>query len=132
MDAGETLYGIMSALPCPVSQTPGQGGESYCVYNLIDGRFRAHASNEPGRVQHMAQVHLFSTKDDGTHLDLMNQAIGLLKAAGVRVFGWGPDLYEADTLRHHTAITVIFVEKYIEQEEPAQDDPVTPAVNEEE
>lgn len=111
MDTGEKLQSILQALPCPVSQAPGAGGETYCVFNLGDGKFAGHASNKAGRIKQTAQVHLFSKKDDGTHQALMKQAIALLQAAGVRIFDWGPDLYESDTGTHHIAITVVYAYK---------------------
>lgn len=111
MDGGEKLLSALSTLACPVSQAPGQGGESYCVYKLVEGRYTGYASNEPTRTQHIAQVHIYSKSDAGVHRTLMSAAIVLLRGARIRVFAWGPDDYEAETNTHHIAITVVWADK---------------------
>jgi alkanesulfonate monooxygenase SsuD/methylene tetrahydromethanopterin reductase-like flavin-dependent oxidoreductase (luciferase family) len=106
VDIGELFYQTLSALPCPVSNVPAGGKhETYATFNEVYGEYEAYASNDPQRVYHMVQVHVFSKRDDGTHRELFSQAIELLRAAKVKVRSWGPDEYETDTKYHHIAAT---------------------------
>lgn len=111
MGYDEHFQAALAALPCPVSKEPASGGaETYAVFNEAQGSFAGYASNTPHRLRHMVQVHIYSRRDDGTHEALLGQAIRLLRAAGVRVYHFGPDLYEADTGYHHIAATCVWTE----------------------
>lgn len=112
MTYDELFQGALSALPCPVSKEPAGGDyETYAVFNEVLGTFTGHASNQPHRLRHMVQVHVYSKLDDGTHADLFARAVKLLRAAGVRVYSYGPDLYETDTGYHHIAATCEWAER---------------------
>ena len=55
-------------LPCPVSKEPAGGRhETYATFNEVLGTFTGYASNQPSRLHHTVQVHVFSKCDDGTH-----------------------------------------------------------------
>lgn len=102
----------LDPLGYPVSKEPAGGqNETYIAFNEAAGTFTGHASNQPHRLHHMVQVHIFSKLDDGTHETLLQQAIGLLRAAGVRVYSYGPNQYEKDTGYHHIAATCAWTEK---------------------
>ena len=112
MDVEQTFQTALSALPCPVSKPPAGGkNETYATFNEVLGTYEAHASNDPRRLTHMMQVHVFSKKDDGTHRTLFFQAIALLREAGARVRHYGPDDYETNTGYHHIAATCEWAEK---------------------
>lgn len=112
MDVEQTFTAALSPLPCPVSKPPAGGkNETYAVFNEVLGTFDGYASNQPRRLTHMVQVHVYSKKDDGTHRALFMQAIALLRAAGVRVRSFGPDDYEKDTEYHHIAATCEWTEQ---------------------
>lgn len=98
-------------LPCPVSKEPAGGKhETYATFNEVLGTFTGYASNQPHRLHHTVQVHVFSKCDDGAHQTIFHQAIAMLRAAGVRVYSYGPDMYETDTGYHHIAATCEWVE----------------------
>ena len=112
MTYDQFFQGTLSQLPCPVSKEPAGGKhETYAVFNEVRGTFTGHASNQPRRLRHMVQVHVFSKRDDGTHQAVFHQAIALLRAAGVRVYSYGPDMYETDTGYHHIAATCEWAER---------------------
>lgn len=112
MDVEQVFMAALSPLPCPVSKPPTGGGhETYVTFNEVLGSFEAFASNEPGRLNHMMQVHAYSKRDDGTHRDRFFEAITLLRMAGVRVRSYGPDDYEIDTGYYHIAATCEWNEK---------------------
>lgn len=95
----------LAALSYPVSQPPGESeAETYVVFQEVSGSAWM-ASNEAARVRHLVQLHAFSRADDDEHRKAFFAALALLKAAGVRVFSWGPDDYETDTGIHHIACT---------------------------
>ena len=111
MSFEEFFQSTLSALPCPVSKPPAGGEETYTTWREVLGTFQAYASNQPQRLSHMVQVHVFSKRSDGTHRTIFHQAIALLRAAGVKVIGYGPDDYETDTEYHHIAATCEWVEE---------------------
>lgn len=105
----EKYKSILSRLPCPVSKLPAGGeNETYVTFNQVYGNFSVYSSNKPRRARHMVQVHVFTRREDGYHLTLMDQAVVLLLGEGVRIVSWGPDEYEEDTRYHHIAITTEF------------------------
>ena len=89
----------------PVCQVPGGAGErTWVSFNEAAG-FGSTASNEVQRIRHLVQLHAFSHGEDDEHRVAFFAAIQLLKAAGVRIFAWGPDEYEKDTGISHIACT---------------------------
>ena len=99
------FYGILKDLPVPVSQPPGDAqAETWVTFNEIAGDGMT-ASNATRRVRHLVQLHAWTRSEDDDHRVAFFMAIELLKEAGVRVFGWGPDDYEQDTGIHHIACT---------------------------
>lgn len=112
LDVEQTFTAALSPLPCPVGKEPMDGGEeTYCTFNEVLGTYEAHASNQPRRLNHMMQLHVFSRRDDGTHRELFFRAVELLRAAGVKVRHYGPDDYETDTGYHHIAATCEWSER---------------------
>lgn len=112
MSYDEVFQRALSPLPCPVSHEPaGSRHDTYAVFNEVLAAFTACASNEPHRLRHTVQVHVYSKRDDGTHEALRKQAVRLLRAAGIRVYNLGPDLYENETGYHHVAATCEWAEK---------------------
>lgn len=92
-------------LPVPVSQPPGDAkAETWVTFNEISADART-AGNAVTRVRHLVQLHAWTHSEDDEHRTAFFMAIELLKAAGVRVFSWGPDDYEQDTGIHHIACT---------------------------
>ena len=105
MEYDEVFQGALSALPCPVSKSPAGGNhETYVTFNEVLESYTQHASNTPQRILHTVQVHAFSRCEDGTCKSIIRQAIRLLRAAGVRVYNCGPDLYEDETRYHHITL----------------------------
>lgn len=89
----------------PVCQVPGGAGEKTWVsFNEASG-FGMTAGNQVQRIRHLVQLHAFSHSEDDEHRAAFFAAIQLLKAAGVRIFSWGPDEYEKDTGISHIACT---------------------------
>lgn len=108
----ELFQAALLPLGYPVSQQPAGGQhETYITFNEVLGSFTGYASNEPHRLTHHVQVHVFTKRDDGTHRDLMGQAVRALRRAGVRVYSVSPDLYETETGYHHVAATCAWAEK---------------------
>ncbi len=106
MEYDELIQGALSPLPCPVSKAPAGGShETYVTFNEVLESYTRHSSNAPRRILHSIQVHAFSKRDDGTCYTIIRKAIGLLRAAGVRVYSCGPDLYEDNTGYHHITAT---------------------------
>lgn len=102
---------LLAALPCPVSKMPGGGAhETYAVFGEVLATPTHSASNAPRRLRHTVQVHLYSRRDDGTHETLLREAMRLLRAGGVRVYSYGPELYETETGYHHIGATCEWVE----------------------
>lgn len=98
------LY-AMRDLPMPVSQPPGDAtARTWVTFNEVSADSRT-ASNEIQRLRHLVQVHGWSHEQNGEHRTAFFMALEALKAAGVRVFGWGLDDYEQDTGIHHIACT---------------------------
>ena len=99
------FYAALQDLPVPVSQPPGDAGaETWVTFNEVSADGRS-ASNEVRRVRHLVQLLAWTHAQDDEHRTAFFMAIELLKDAGVRVFGWGPDDYEQDTGIHHIACT---------------------------
>ena len=99
------FYNALKDMPVPVSQPPGDArAETWVTFNEIAGDSMT-ASNETRRVRHLVQLHAWTRSEDDDHRVAFFMAIELLKEAGVRVFGWGPDDYEQDTGIHHIACT---------------------------
>ena len=93
------------ATAVPVSQPPGDSeAETWITFNEVSADSRT-ASNDVQRVRHLVQLHGWSHSQDDDHRVAFFMAIELLKAAGVRVFGYGMDDYEQDTGIHHIACT---------------------------
>lgn len=112
MSYDEVFQSALAPLGYPVSQQPAGGEhETYLTFNEVLGGFTAYASNEPHRLRHTVQAHVFSKRDDGAHRDILLAAIRALRRAGVRVYTYGPDMYEDDTGYHHIAATCEWVEK---------------------
>lgn len=117
MSYDELFQATLLPLGYPVSGQPAGGQhETYLTFNEVRADFIAHASNEARRLRHTVQVHVFSRRDDGAHRDIMRSAIRALRKAGVRVYSYGPDMYETDTGYHHLAATCEWTEKIDEQE----------------
>ena len=57
------------------------------------------------RVRHLVQLHAWTHSQDDAHRAAFFAAVALLKAAGVRIYSWGPDEYERDTGISHIACT---------------------------
>ena len=99
------FYGALKDMPVPVSQPPGDSeAETWITFNEVSADSRT-ASNGVQRVRHLVQLHGWSHSQDDDHRVAFFMAIELLKAAGVRVFGYGMDEYEQDTGIHHIACT---------------------------
>ena len=99
------FYDALKDLSVPVSQPPGDAQvETWVTFNEISADGRT-AGNDVTRLRHLVQLHAWTRSDDDAHRAVFFEAIGLLRAAGVRVFGWGPDDYEQDTGIHHIACT---------------------------
>lgn len=112
MTYDELFCTALLPLDCPVSKQPAGGqNETYVTFNEVLGAFSGYASNQPHRITHTVQVHVFSRRDDGTHETLMRQAIALLRESGVCVYSFGPAMYEQETGYHHIAATCEWVEK---------------------
>lgn len=95
----------LADMPVPVSQPPGDAqAETWITFNEISADGMT-ASNDVRRLRHLVQLHAWTHSEDDEHRTAFFMAIELLKAAGVRVFGWGPDDYEQDTGIHHIACT---------------------------
>ncbi len=117
MSYDEHFQSTLLPLGYPVSQEPAGGQhETYITFCEVLGNFAGYASNKPHRLHHTVQVHVFTKRDDGTHREIMAQAMRALRRASVRVYHYGPDLYEESTGYHHLAATCEWTEK-IEQEE---------------
>ena len=101
----KVFYDALRDLPWPVSQPPGLAeNETYITFQPVSGDGRT-AGNVVTRIRHLVQLHAYSTKEDGEHRTAFFAAIGALRSAGVRIFAWGPDSYDADTKTHHIACT---------------------------
>ncbi len=112
MDVDQVFYAALSPLPCPVSQKPAGGThETYVMFEETDGAYTGFASNNPQRIRHQVQVHIFSKKQDTTIRELQKQADALLKAAGIRVQRWKFVEYEKDTKYRHLAMTCEWMER---------------------
>lgn len=112
MDAEERICGALSTLPCPVYKPPADGTQAtYVLIKEALGLYAGHVSNAPTRMKHLYQVHVYSKLTDGTYRTIMDQAIALLRAAGIHVKSYGPDDYETDTTYHHIAITCEWAER---------------------
>lgn len=95
----------LAGLPWPVSQPPGDAeAETYITFQEISGS-AYQASNAATRLRHLVQLHAFTHSPNDDHRAAFFAAIQRLKAAGVRVYSWGPDDYEKDTGIHHIACT---------------------------
>ncbi len=104
------IYKTLAPLPYAVCQPPGQStADTYLTFNETQGSFY-QASNDPTRIRHLLQLHAFSRLEGGEHRAAFFQALELLKAAGVRVYSWGPDTLETDTGIRHIACTLIYTE----------------------
>ena len=102
------FYGVLKDLPVPVSQPPGNAeAQTWVTFNEIAADSLT-ASGETQRVRHLVQLHGWSHSQDDDHRTAFFMAIELLKAAGVRVFGYGMDDYEQDTGIHHIAATCVW------------------------
>lgn len=112
MTYDEHFKTALDPLGCPVSKEPAGGQhETYAAFNEVLGTFTGYASNQPHRLHHMVQIHVYSKRDDGTHETLFHKAIRLLRVAGVRVYSYGPNLYDNNTGYHHIAATCEWTEK---------------------
>ena len=95
----------LEGLSVPVSQPPGDSeAETWVTFNEVSADVRT-ASNGVQRVRHLVQLHGWSHSENDAHRAAFFEAIRLLKAAGVRVFGYEADDYEQDTGIHHIACT---------------------------
>lgn len=110
------FYTALSALPWPVSQPPGLAeNETYITFQPVSGDGQT-AGNEITRVRHLVQLHAYSRGENGEHRTAFFAALDALRTAGVRVYSWGPDSYEADTGIHHIACTCRWVQRITELE----------------
>ena len=101
----EFFAAALAALPYPVSQPPGDAAaDTYITFNEAAGIGRT-AGNTATRVRHLVQLHAWTRLENGEHRVAFFAAIEALKAAGVRVYSWGPDLYENDTGIRHISCT---------------------------
>lgn len=111
------FFRALSGLPWPVSQPPGLAeNETYITFQPVSGDVRT-AGMEATRVRHLVQLHAFSHAEDGEHRRAFFAAIARLKDAGIRVYSWGPDSYEAETGIHHIACTCVWMQTPKETEE---------------
>lgn len=104
---------LSPALGVHVSQPPADidDQETWCTFNEVPGTFAGYASNEPQRIRHLVQLHIFSRREDGEHKRLYMQALALLRPHGVRCRGWDLDDYDDSTHIHHIAGTCEWVER---------------------
>ena len=101
----EFFAAALAALPYPVSQPPGDAAaDTYITFNEAAGIGRT-AGNTATRVRHLVQLHAWPRLADGAHRAAVCAASAALTAAGVRVYSWGPDLYENDTGIRHISCT---------------------------
>lgn len=111
-DLEQVFFGLLSPIPCPVSQEPAGGKEStYVTFEEIDSAPVAFSSNTPRRESHLVQVHIFTKKQDGTARQLQKDIIQRLRAAGIHVYSGRFNDYEKDTQTRHLAMTCEWVEK---------------------
>lgn len=95
----------------PVSQPPGLAdNDTWLTFNTA-GADGQTASNGVTRLRHTVQLHAYSHKEDGEHRTAFFEALAALRAAGVRVFSWGPDEYEDSTGVHHIACTCVWYQR---------------------
>ena len=99
--AGLTVDGV--EIPC--SQPPGDAeAQTWITFNEALGSGHT-AGNEITRIRHLVQLHAWTHSDDDAHRAAFFAALDRLRAAGVRVYSWGPDDYEKDTGVRHIACT---------------------------
>lgn len=99
------FYDVLKDIGWPVSQMPGLAeNETYITFQPVSGDGRT-AGNRITRVRHLVQLHAYSRGENGEHRTAFFAALDALRAAGVRIFTWGPDSYDADTGTHHIACT---------------------------
>ncbi len=95
----------LEGLGYPVSQPPGDAGaETYVIFQEVSGSSYL-AGNAVQRVRHLVQLHAYTHSEHDEHRTAFFAALAMLKKAGVRVFSWGPDVYEHETGMHHIACT---------------------------
>lgn len=95
--------------PVPCDPDTGRPPASYIVFNEVQARGAAWASNEPRRVERLVQVHVY-TLDPEAMRPIMREARLALRAAGVKIMYTGPQLYEDDTGYHHLPLYSRYVE----------------------
>ena len=90
----------------PVSQPPGDASaQTWVTFNPV--RSAAYmAGDSITRFRQLVQLHAWTRAETDEHRTAFFAALDALKAAGVRVYAWGPDDYEQDTGIHHIAATV--------------------------
>jgi hypothetical protein len=95
----------------PVSQSPGDASaETWITWRTVSGR-ELTASDVGTRVRHMFQVYAHTRGTASEHREVFFRAIEALKAAGVRVFAWGPDERDPDTGISHIVCTCTWNQK---------------------
>ena len=100
--AFEIVKQALAACPYPVTQKPVAGTQPvYLSFEQIYAR-PVRASNGMRRAVSTMQVDIWSRQSVSPELYPVMRA---LEAAGVRVQGWGPQIYEQDTRWHHLPIT---------------------------
>lgn len=95
----------LAPLGVPVSQPPGDAqATTWITWNLLSGR-ELTASDTGTRVRHMFQLRALTRGYASEHREVFFRAIDALKAAGVRVYAWGPDEREPETGISHIVCT---------------------------
>lgn len=110
------MMSTLHPLPCPVSLPPAGGKNSvYVTFHETQASYGAFASDSPLRMEHMVQVHVYGENMNQV-AEVLAKAVGLLKAARIRIRAYGADYYEESIKRHHKAVTCVWVER-LESEE---------------
>lgn len=101
----------LSGLPWPASQPPGDlSAPTYLTFSEVRGSLYM-AGNRVKRVRHMVQLHAWTQLDGDEHRTAFFEAIRRLRAAGARVYSWGPDEREKDTGISHIACTLTWTQR---------------------
>lgn len=107
----EFVQATLLPLNYPVSQTPGDASaQTWLTWNTVGGR-EYMASDEATRIRHVFQLHAWTRGTESEHRRAFFEAVDALKAAGVRIYSWGPDEREKDTGISHIACTCTWRQK---------------------
>jgi len=96
--------------PVPDDPETGRPPDVYLVFNEAQARETLDASNAPGRIDHLVQVHVYTL--DPTNLrEIMGSARAELRASGIKTMYTGPQMYDDETGYHHLPLYSRYVEK---------------------